>query len=331
MTGLSSEISMESSRSPSTLGQLCQGERSETGEPFKRNGLYRAFSLIQRLEFEKAKDFLLSAKRQNPQDGEIYYWLALVHRRLGELENSLDNFRKLIHLKPKSGGIFYFAETFYLANRYLEAIEVLDRYFQMAGEHCSHLHEAFQLYGNAFVHLGDYDGAEEAYNKAFLIQPDSGELLISYGILELKRRNFLNAKKKFQESIVIDKKNDRAWLGLSVAYRYLGDFDLAWGNLQRALDINVQNPLSQDLFVQWSVEQKDWLKICGFIKKLESLGFCSRKQKFLLAKIYFNVGKYNLAKKYLEESKSGEVDGENLLSIVKCLEIAEGTSKSERT
>lgn len=115
------------------------------------------------------------------------------------------------------------------------------------------LFETYKNVGNILCRQGDFEGAEEFYNKAHVLQPKSDVLLVNFGTLEIQRDRLDLAKDRFRAALEENPHNDRAWVGLALIHRHKGDFELAWGNLERALDLAPHNRTALRLMVEWAV------------------------------------------------------------------------------
>jgi tetratricopeptide (TPR) repeat protein len=115
------------------------------------------------------------------------------------------------------------------------------------------LFETYKNVGNILCRQGDFEGAEEFYNKAHVLQPKSDVLLVNFGTLEIQRDRLDLAKERFRAALEENPHNDRAWVGLALIHRHKGDFELSWGNLERALDLAPHNRTALRLMVEWAV------------------------------------------------------------------------------
>lgn len=147
---------------------------------------------------------------------------------------------------------FAYAQNLYRAGQDEEA---LNAYYEslshMTEEHPS-LFEIHKNMGNIFVRRGDFESAEEAYNKAHAINPGSDTLLVNFGTLEVQRGDLGRALTCFRRAVELNSSNDRAWAGLAMTHAAFSDFELAWGDLERALDLNPLNRTSVLLAAMWA-------------------------------------------------------------------------------
>ena len=65
--------------------------------------------------------------------------------------------------------------------------------------------------------------------------------MVNYGTLEIQRDNLEAAVERFRKAVQLNEANDRAWVGLALVHRHMGDLELSRANIERALDINPKN------------------------------------------------------------------------------------------
>lgn len=201
--------------------------------------------------------------------------LALVLLRQATSEDSfhVSSLRKIYHLLP--GGEWTLAErtaiaetlsgTTKLASDTLRLAKLeyekgdlgrsLELYFEAAARIREEDHTVFEIYkdiGNIYVRQGDFDGAEEYYHKAFALNPDSDALHVNLGTLEIQRQDWGAARDRFRFAIGLNDRNDKAWVGLALAHYHLGDVELAFGNLEKAIDLTPGNRTAVLLLAGWA-------------------------------------------------------------------------------
>lgn len=129
------------------------------------------------------------------------------------------------------------------------------------------LFRAYKNIGNISAMQNDLAAAEEHYNKAYTLNPDSDVLMVNYGSLEIQRGDLNKAVEKFRHAVAINGNNDKAWVGLALIHREFGDIELAWANLERALDVGAGNDTAIRLVAEWALKDNEveravkWLEL----------------------------------------------------------------------
>jgi len=137
--------------------------------------------------------------------------------------------------------------------------QALSSYFEalsLLTEENESLFEIYKNIGNILVRQGDFEGAEEYYNKAYTLNPSSDTLLVNFGTLEVQRQDYDKSLYCFRQAVESNPKNDKAWVGLAMVHAHFGDLALAWANLETAVDINPANRTAVLLLANWGVRDR---------------------------------------------------------------------------
>jgi tetratricopeptide (TPR) repeat protein len=210
--------------------------------------------LFENGQIDLAQNLATEILRLRPYDTSAIRMMGQCFSKLGDFELAVRCFQSATKIEGSSQNYFFLAESLYelgaLDQAHQAYSESLDR---MEGEE-STLFEIFKKLGNIAVRKSDFDAAEDFYNRAFAINPESDILLVNYGTLEVQRGNWEAAKCRFQDAITINQACDRAWIGLAVAFKATGDSEMAFANIQRAMDINTINSSGIRLYAEWAIE-----------------------------------------------------------------------------
>lgn len=215
--------------------------------------IQHASVLLRHREFKTAHMLLRHALSKEPQNIGAISLLALCLEKTQQWEEAVKCRRALVRLAPSVDNRIDLANLYYSLE---DDAQSLQAYEDILATDVVPENRAFEIYknlGNIQVRKGDFDAAEEYYNRAFLVEPKSDSLLVNFGTLEINRDNLEAATERFRSALLLNDKNDRAWVGLALAHRSRGDFELSWANLERALDLNPKNRTALKLLVEWSV------------------------------------------------------------------------------
>ena len=209
--------------------------------------------LMKHGEYRLAMNLLRQGSNLNSKDPAVLSLLATC------LENSSNMKEALIVRKAQAqydysfDSLYAYASALYKSGNDQEA---LDKYFEALAiltEENSTLFELYKNMGNIFVRKGDFDAAEEYYNKAYTLNSQSDVLLVNFGTLEVQRNDFDKSLYCFRKAVEINPENDKAWVGLAMVHNQVGDSDLAWANIESAIDINKKNRTAVHLAANWGV------------------------------------------------------------------------------
>lgn len=203
---------------------------------------------------------------------------------------------------PQFSTFFAYAQELYLAETSDE--EALKAYFECLSLLDSDQTELFEIYknmGNISVKLGDFDGAEEFYNKAYTINANSDILLVNFGTLEVQRNDWDKAIYCFRESVRINPQNDKGWVGLALMHNEYGDHSLAWANLSMALELNPFNRTGVLLFARWALRDKQENAAISTVEKFLTKENFDEELSLILVHLYCCMNMFQKAE--LEATK----------------------------
>lgn len=223
--------------------------------------------LMKHREYPLAMNLLREASNRDSRNPVTLNLLANCLDRMSRSGESLIVRKNLAQIDYGFESLNGYATALYKAGRDQEA---LDKYFEALAvltEETPALFEAYKNMGNIFVRQGDFDGAEEYYNKAYTLNPQSDILLVNFGTLEVQRNDFDKSLYCFRKAVEINPQNDKAWVGLAMVHSQFGDSELAWANLEAAIDINPQNRTAVHLAANWGLRDG---KIQKAIEALQS-------------------------------------------------------------
>lgn len=204
-------------------------------------------------EYKLALNLLREASNRDSHNPETLSLLAHCLEKTSRLKEALIVRKTLVVDDYGFESLFGYATILYKLGHDQEA---LDKYFEALSVLTTENENLFELYknmGNIFVRQGDFDGAEEYYNKAYTVNTNSDILLVNFGTLEVQRNDFDKSLYCFRKAVEINPENDKAWVGLAMVHNQFGDVELAWANLETALDISPQNRTAVHLAANWGL------------------------------------------------------------------------------
>ncbi|OQW50324.1 MAG: hypothetical protein A4S09_00585 [Proteobacteria bacterium SG_bin7] len=212
------------------------------------------------------------------------------------------------------------AKDYYDKGNLDAAYEVYWQILQMNVYDKNVLFEAYKNLGNIFLKEGDYEEAEELFNKARTLRPESDALFVNYGVLEVQRKNLGKARDHFRNALDLNCKNDSAWVGLALVHREFGDMDLAWANLERALDENKANQTALAVTLDWGIRDHKLDKAARRIRTYISEISDTKDMRLSLAKVLFCSGNFVDAKREAEIVLKRDLNDADALRLVKVID-----------
>jgi Tfp pilus assembly protein PilF len=177
------------------------------------------------------------------------------------------------------------------------------------------LFEVFKNLGNIAMREGDFEGAEELYNKAFNLQPRSDVLHVNLGTLALQQQQQEQAVVRFRTALEYNPRNDKAWVGLALVHNEMGDHVLSRANLENALDVNPQNRTAVHLAASWAVRDQDYPFAIESLENFVSNVECDEEMSLLLIHLFCMRNQFVEAQLELERLLLWDPANERLLQV----------------
>jgi tetratricopeptide (TPR) repeat protein len=271
-----------------------------------RPEVYDALINAQRLfnlhEVSLAKNLYKSVLKVDSLCAPAMRGLAQCCRALRQDEEAVSVLRQLAHKFEDSENFALLGDILY-DNNYNE--EALINYLKAVPGLSHREGQLFGIYkniGNIHLRLGDVHSAEENYNKAYTLSPDSDVLRVNFGSLALFNGDLEKALLRFREAVQINDRNDKAWSGLAVVHRSYGDQELSWANIEKALDINPANDSAIKLVCDWAMKDNE-IEIAIFrLKEFMNIHSEDFMSSLMMAKFMFYAGR--LAEAAIEAEKA---------------------------
>ncbi len=209
--------------------------------------------LMKHKEYPLALNILRQASNQDSRNSITLKLLAKCLESSSRINEALIVRKTLTDVDYGFESLYGYATSLYKLGRDQES---LDKYFEalaLLTEENENLFELYKNMGNIFVRQGDFDAAEEYYNKAYTLNSQSDVLLVNFGTLEVQRNDYDKSLYCFRKAVEVNADNDKAWVGLAMVHNQFGDGELAWANLESALDINPQNRTAVHLAANWGL------------------------------------------------------------------------------
>ena len=245
-------------------------------------------------ETDKAIDSYERAVSGIPEDILSYYNLGLAHLRKGNLESSLQNFKRVIaHAERSSSypndGLLGGAKgqpSSYLESRSLRA-------------------RSYAQIGQIYFEKGRMDEAADYLRKAIRFAPEKSKYLYNLGIVYLHRQEPEQALMYFQKALGASEKSPQVYRSLALAFEKINREDLAIDSLQKVLLINPGD--IEALFRLGDIHHQngDLLEAVDSFRKITNLtqGNLQTEEALIkLASVYLDMERRNSALDVLERA-----------------------------
>ncbi len=236
----------------------------------------------------------------NPNDSLTALELG---RRLGESgrdKEALKIFRSVVKIDSRFETVMALGLMEYKLAFEDEAFQHLNEAVLIAPGEAPELFNIFKTLGNIFVRRGDFDSAEDSYNKAYRMSPESDVLLVNLGTLCIQRSNWDEAVTRFRSALQINNSNDKAWVGLAIGHRMKGDLELSWGNLEAALEYNPLNEVALTLALDWGPQDGKSSRVHELLRSFLVEGGWNEKFSLAFSWLSYHRGESDLAQLEVE-------------------------------
>lgn len=242
--------------------------------------------LMKHQDYNLALNLLRSASNRNSKNPTTLKMLADCLDKVNRCSEAIIARKALVTYDYGFNSLYGYATALYKSgedqaamDKYYEALSVLKEENEL-------LFDLYKNMGNIFVKQGDFDAAEEYYNKAYTVNPQSDVLLVNFGTLEVQRNDFDKSLFCFRKAVELNPENDKAWVGLAMVHNQLSDVELAWANLESALDINPQNRTAIHLAANWGVRDGRIQKSIEFLQTYLSQVENDEEMSLVLINLY---------------------------------------------
>lgn len=195
--------------------------------------------------------FLSDLTKDKQADERILEWAGFLALENKQWKMAESLFSSLLERRDKVLDLAGLGKALRKQSRLEEAEECYLAALDKITEPCSLLFIIYKALGEIYLLKNDFPMAEEYYNKASTLNPSCGSLVFHRAILQLKEKNYREAEKNFQIFIKSHLNHVRAWLGLALARKALGDEELALACLKRSLDFDPDNTRALTLKKKW--------------------------------------------------------------------------------
>ncbi|MCC6278623.1 MAG: tetratricopeptide repeat protein [Oligoflexia bacterium] len=220
--------------------------------------LRNALLLVDAGEYRLARGILGEILRLNPNHVQAIRWMGWCFKQDKDLDNALKCYEQLNLRSVTDQDLFELGELYYDRQQFQKAKDVwLDALGQTHSE-SPRLFDLHRCLGNAYLHLGDTESAEENYNKALVIRSQSDALMVNFGTLYFQLNEFNKALHYYKRAVELNPFNERAWMGVAIVARQAHDLEWSRSALLRSLDSNASHTPALKLLGQWALEDCVW-------------------------------------------------------------------------
>jgi tetratricopeptide (TPR) repeat protein len=201
--------------------------------------LQRAYGAYDNGELLEAERFCTTILTIDGKFLDALDLLALTQSKLGKNNAALDNYDRLLAIRPDyPEALSNRGNALQALGRFDEALDSYDRALALRPEFA----DALNNRGNALQALGRFDEALRSYEQAIQIRPDDAVTLNNHGNALQALGRLDEALKSYKQALEIRPDYAEAFNNRGIALRELKRFDEALKNYERALEIRPDYP-----------------------------------------------------------------------------------------
>lgn len=278
------------------------------------------------VRLHKAKDYelsfalIVSALQKDSFRSESLVVFRDIQKQRRDLQKAISAQELIANSQNDFESYVQLGELFYLNNQDEQALESFEKAFEKMIFDSPRLFVAFKYMGNLSVKEGDFEGAEEFYNKAFALRPTDSTLHVNMGTLSLQKADLEAAKDNFATALELNSHEDKAWIGLAMVHLQKSDIALAEANLENALDLNPANRTGIILYCSLLTKGVPPAKVKTRIESYLDQNFEDEEISLRLIQLYCTDSEYELALMECEKLLVLDPNRQDLLDLFNSIE-----------
>jgi tetratricopeptide (TPR) repeat protein len=173
---------------------------------------------------------------------------------------------------------------------------------------------------DSFLSVGDLDRAQDAYEKAAVLDPDAPDPYVGLAAVALRKNRLDDARLAFRVACRLDPRCPKAWEGLGRVAQQNEDYETAFEMYLRCLELDTNNLIALLGLFQASSQMGSFAKIIHYLEVYLNMHPDDTAVMFSLATLYIKEDRYENAQAMLLKIRSispENKDVENLLEEVR--------------
>ncbi len=275
---------------------------TETEIKYRRTALIMLTKYyFQKLDYSKVAGYLLTWKKLEPQNQEVYFELGKIFYLLKKYRYSYNYFQDAFERQPsKTKILLYLAMAEVALKKYQSALSHIRRYLKKGKTD----HRAYRIGGDCYFGLTEYKQALKNYNIYFKKVPkDEIDNDIYFRVANIhdalgnydKAISYLN---KLKEIPGIPSKD--VFYNLAVVYDHKKDYENALHYLFKTLDVSDEKEKVRSYIGDVYLKMKRFKQAIDFYKRVLKMTPESQVASYKLGNAYLKTGDFNTSKAYFQ-------------------------------
>jgi tetratricopeptide (TPR) repeat protein len=180
-------------------------------------------------------------------------------------------------------------------------------------------YEVLQELGDCYTSIGDYEQAQQYYEKAAVLSPDEPGPYVGLGVVALQKNLLDDAEIAFRVACRLDVDCAKAYTGFAMIAQQKADYKHAFEMYLKSLELNTDNLIALLGLFQTSCQMGSFAKVIHYLKVYLNMHPGDTSVMFPLAALYMKDGNFEESKKILMDLltlDANHKDAANLLEEV---------------
>ena len=174
-------------------------------------------------------------------------------------------------------------------------------------------YEAINELGNCFTSIGQYQQAQEFYDRAAVLEPDRADPYVGIGMIALQQGDLDEAMNAFRVARRLDPQCAKAYCGLAMAHQEIEEFSEAFDLYLKCLELDTNDLTALLGLFQTSCLMGSFSKVIHYLEVYLDMHADDSSVMFCLATLYMKDKRLFQAQKILTDIL--KIDPENTDSI----------------
>lgn len=186
-------------------------------------------------------------------------------------------------------------------------------------ENTTQHYDVLQELGDCYASIGNYEQAQQYYEKAALIAPDEPRPYVGLAVVALQQNLLDDAEIAFRVACRLDPACAKAYAGLAMIAQQRGDYKPAFDMYLKSLEIDTDNLTALLGLFQTSCQMNSFEKVIHYLEVYLDMHPGDTSVMFTLAALHMKEGRLEQARKILSDILTldpANKDAANLLEEV---------------
>lgn len=173
------------------------------------------------------------------------------------------------------------------------------KYLNNQQDNVSQHYQVLQELGDCYSSIGNYEKAQQSYEKAATLAPDEVGPYVGLGVVALQKNLLDDAEIAFRVACRLDKNCAKAYAGLAMVAQQKADYEQAFKMYLKSLELDSENLIALLGLFQASCQMGTFSKVIYYLEIYLNLHPGDTSVMFPLAALYMKEGRLEQSQKLL--------------------------------